>query len=47
MEKTIPVEYLQNLSKAYDSFIADISKVIPVIRVDWNEFRTPEVRRPR
>lgn len=43
MEKTIPIEYLQNLAQAYDSFIKDISKVIPVIKVDWNEFRTPQV----
>lgn len=44
MEKTIPIDYLVNLAKAYDSFIQDISKVIPVIKVDWNEFRTPEVK---
>lgn len=43
MEKSIPVDYLTNLAKAYDAFIKDISKVIPVIKVDWNEFKTPEV----
>lgn len=43
MEKSIPIDYLTNLSKAYDLFIKDISKVIPVIKVDWNEFKTPEV----
>jgi hypothetical protein len=33
---------LQSLARAYDAFIKDISKVIPVIRVDWNEFHTTE-----
>lgn len=42
MESNIPLDYLVNLSKAYDLFIKDISKVIPVIKVDWNEFRTSE-----
>jgi deoxyadenosine/deoxycytidine kinase len=43
MEKSIPIDYLTNLAAAYESFIKDISKVIPVIKVDWNEYKTPEV----
>lgn len=41
-ETTISIEYLANLYKAYQQFITDISKVIPVIRVNWSKFRTPE-----
>jgi len=41
-EKGIQLEYLQNLYKAYDEFLVDIARIIPVIRVNWNEFRTPE-----
>ncbi len=39
----ITLEYLQNLSRAYDIFIADISRVIPIIKVNWSEFRDAEV----
>lgn len=42
MESTIPLEYLRALAKAYEQFIKDISKVIPVIRVDWNQFHSAE-----
>uniref|UniRef100_A0A6B2LJ06 Deoxynucleoside kinase domain-containing protein n=1 Tax=Arcella intermedia TaxID=1963864 RepID=A0A6B2LJ06_9EUKA len=42
MEKTITLKYLQSLHNAYEAFILSISKVIPVIRVDWNQFHTPE-----
>lgn len=42
MEVNIPLSYLQELAKAYDRFIKEISKVIPVIRVDWNKFQTTE-----
>jgi len=42
MESTIPLAYLQALAKAYEAFIKDISKIIPVIRVDWNQFHTTE-----
>lgn len=42
MESGIPLDYLQKLAVAYELFIKDISKVIPVIRVDWNEFKTTE-----
>jgi hypothetical protein len=30
MEKTITLEYLTNLNNAYNKFIEDISKIIPV-----------------
>lgn len=42
MEQSITLEYLQNLHRAYDEFLTDISKVIPVIKVNWSEFKTPE-----
>lgn len=42
-EKDIPIEYLRALYDAYEKFIAEISRVIPVIKVNWSTFRTPEV----
>ncbi len=42
VEGTIGVEYLTALYKAYTTFVADISKVIPVIRVDYERFATAE-----
>ena len=44
MESTISLEYLTNLFNAYEHFIKDISRVIPVIKVNWRTFRTAEVR---
>ncbi|GAM26014.1 hypothetical protein SAMD00019534_091890 [Acytostelium subglobosum LB1] len=41
-EKTITLEYLINLDKAYQEFIKDISKYIAVIRVNWSEYKDPE-----
>eukprot|EP01096_Ripella_sp_DP13-Kostka_P013341 TRINITY_DN5796_c0_g1_i1.p2 TRINITY_DN5796_c0_g1~~TRINITY_DN5796_c0_g1_i1.p2 ORF type:complete len:259 (+),score=111.72 TRINITY_DN5796_c0_g1_i1:70-777(+) len=38
-EVTITIEYLQALHRAYEEFIADISRIIPVIRVNWSKFR--------
>jgi len=38
-ESALSLEYLTNLHNAYQEFIEEISKVIPVIRVNWNEFR--------
>ncbi|KAF2072558.1 hypothetical protein CYY_006133 [Polysphondylium violaceum] len=40
-EKTITLDYLVNLRKAYEEYLADISKVIPVIRVNWSQFQDP------
>lgn len=42
IEKQIPLEYLQALHHGYDEFIEGISKVIPVIRVDYERFATAE-----
>jgi len=41
-ESGIPLEYLKALHAAYEVFIKDISRVIPVIRVDYSKFRTAE-----
>jgi len=38
-ETTITVEYLRSLHQAYEEFLQDISTVIPVIKVNWNEFQ--------
>jgi len=42
METGITLEYLQALHRVYEKFIEDISKRIPVIRIQWNEFRNVE-----
>jgi deoxyadenosine kinase len=42
VEGSIGVEYLSSLYKAYTTFMQDISKVIPVIRVDYERFATAE-----
>jgi deoxyadenosine/deoxycytidine kinase len=36
------LEYLQNLYRHYQKFIEDISRVIPVISVDYDRFATAE-----
>ena len=33
---------MKGLHAAYESFISDIARVIPVIKVDYNRFRTAE-----
>lgn len=38
-ESGITLEYLTALSAAYDEFLQDISKVIPVLKVSYDEFR--------
>ena len=40
VESGISLEYLQGLARAYDDFISEIARVIPVIKVDYSEFRT-------
>lgn len=42
-EAAVTIEYLRGLHAAYEAFIEGISRVIPVIRVDWSTFRTAEV----
>jgi hypothetical protein len=46
-ESSITIEYLRALYAAYEKFITDIARVIPVIRVDYSKFRTVEVRAAR
>ena len=42
MESGISLEYLSALYKGYEDFVPDISKVIPVIRVDYDRFATAD-----
>lgn len=39
-ETTISIEYLRALHNGYSSFIQDISKIIPVIKVNYEQFKT-------
>ena len=41
-ESTISLDYLQNLHAAYEQFIKDISRIIPVIRVNYERFRSAD-----
>jgi deoxyadenosine kinase len=41
-ESGITLEYLQGLHAAYEEFIADIARVIPVIKVNYSQFRTAD-----
>ncbi len=42
VETGISVDYLQALHDEYENFVRDISKVVPLIRVSWNEYRDVE-----
>jgi hypothetical protein len=42
IESGITLEYLKALHAGYEEFIKEISRVIPVIKVDYEKFRTPE-----
>ena len=42
VESGITLEYLTALYEEYGNFIRDISRVIPVIRVDYDRFRSVE-----
>ena len=42
VESGITLEYLQALYAGYEAFIADISRTIPVITVDYDRFGTAE-----
>ena len=42
VESNIPLGYLQALHEGYQEFIESISKVIPVIRIDYERFATAE-----
>jgi deoxyadenosine kinase len=39
VESGVSLEYLTALYEAYEEFMADISRSVPVIRVDWDRFR--------
>jgi deoxyadenosine kinase len=41
-EKGITLEYLQALYEEYENFVAEVSKMIPLIRVSWKEFGSAE-----
>lgn len=41
-ESGITLDYLRALYQGYEDFVADISRVIPVIRVDYERFATAE-----
>jgi len=42
VEKGISLDYLKALHAEYERFIENISRTIPVIRVDWDRFRDVE-----
>ncbi len=42
VESGISMDYLSALHREYETFVQDISKVIPVIRVSWNRYRDVE-----
>jgi len=42
VESGISLEYLSALRDNYESFIDDISRLVPVVRVNWEEFRDAE-----
>lgn len=41
-ESGITIEYLTALHAAYEEFISEIARIIPVIKVDYSEFRTTD-----
>jgi len=41
-ETTISLDYLRQLHTAYEEFLQDIARVIPVIRVSWSKFQDAE-----
>jgi len=40
MESALSLEYLQRLHTGYEEFLREISKSIPVLKVDWETFRS-------
>jgi deoxyadenosine kinase len=42
VESTIPMEYLRTLHAEYQTFIKNISRTVPVIKVSWEQFRDVE-----
>ena len=39
MESGISLDYLKMLQTEYETFIEDIARTIPVIRVSWEKYR--------
>lgn len=42
VESGITIEYLEALHGSYEAFVRDISKLVPLVRVDYDRFRTAE-----
>ena len=42
VESGVTLEYLTALYGEYENFLADISRSVPVIRIDWDQFRNVE-----
>jgi deoxyadenosine kinase len=42
VESTIPMDYLRTLHAEYQTFIKNISRTVPVIKVSWEQFRDVE-----
>ena len=41
-EVGIKLDYLRDLHKAYEEFLQDISRIIPVIKVNYEQFHTTD-----
>lgn len=41
-EADISLDYLQKLRKAYEEFLSGVTRIIPVIRVNYEKFRTTD-----
>lgn len=41
-ESSISLEYLSRLHSAYEEFVEDIARIIPVIRVNYEKFHSAE-----
>ena len=42
VESGIEMSYLHMLHREYEAFISGIARMVPVIRVSWEEYRDPE-----
>jgi hypothetical protein len=42
VETDISLEYLEALYDEYERFVQEISRTIPVVRVDWDRFQNTE-----
>lgn len=42
VESGVTLEYLTHLYEEYENFVRDIARSVPVIRVDWDQFRDVE-----